>query len=120
MQQGGEVQKFAIRRTGETFQDLRGRYLAKNPAKGQGDVTFIGHQANLRMLESVQRRCEVPDARHKYNVDRRGNTGSAGAPGVLSEHWDDTSLGDTVVLSVVGSGLTWAGALLERTVAMKP
>jgi 3-oxoacyl-[acyl-carrier-protein] synthase-3 len=119
-QQGGEVQKFAIRRSGETFQELRSRYLARNPAKGPGDVTFIGHQANLRMLESVQRRCEVPDSRHRYNVHTRGNTGAAGAPGVLSEHWDDPSLGEALVLSVVGSGLTWAGALLERTPAVAP
>jgi len=119
-QHGGEVQKFAIRRTGETFQDLRGRYLAREPAKGPEDVTFIGHQANLRMLESVQRRCEVPEARHLYNVHLRGNTGAAGAPGVLSEHWDDPSVGDTVVLSVVGSGLTWSGALLERMTLSRP
>ena len=116
-QQGGEVQKFVIRRAGETFQELRSRYLKRHPEKGQGDVTLIGHQANLRMLESVQRRCEVPDARHRYNVHVRGNTGAAGAPSVLSEHWDDPSMGDAVVLSVVGSGLTWAGALLERTAA---
>ncbi|NTX09587.1 ketoacyl-ACP synthase III [Myxococcus sp. CA056] len=119
-QHGAEVQKFAIRRAGETFLDLRAHYLAQHPGKGNEDVTFIGHQANLRMLEAVQRRCEVPESRHRFNVHLRGNTGAAGAPGVLSEHWDDSSLGDAVVLSVVGSGLTWAGALLERTRAGTP
>lgn len=116
-QQGSEVQKFAIRRASETLQELRARYLARNPDKGVGDVTFIGHQANLRMLEMVQKRCEVPESRHFFNVAARGNTGAAGAPGVFSEHWDDPALGEALVLSVVGSGLTWAGATLERTPA---
>jgi 3-oxoacyl-[acyl-carrier-protein] synthase-3 len=69
------------------------------------------------MLESVQRRAEVSDARHLYNVERRGNTGAAGAPSVLSELWDAPreQVGDAVGLAVVGSGLAWAGVLLERT-----
>ena len=77
-------------------------------------LSFIGHQANLRMLEAVVKRCEVPAGRHFFNVDHRGNTGAAGAPSVLSEHWDDAAIGDTVAICVVGSGLTWAGVLLER------
>jgi 3-oxoacyl-[acyl-carrier-protein] synthase-3 len=67
------------------------------------------------MLESVVRRCGIPAPRHFFNVDRRGNVGSSGAPSVLSEHWDDPTLGDVVALCVVGSGLTWAGVLLERS-----
>ena len=77
-------------------------------------LTFIGHQANLRMLEAIAKRCEVPPERHRFNVDRRGNTGAAGAPSVLSELWDAKDLGAAIALCVVGSGLTWAGALLQR------
>ena len=105
-QAGSAVQSFAIRRATETYLALRG-------GRPSNEVTLIGHQANLRMLESVQRRSEVPDARHLYNVDTRGNCGAAGAPSVLSEKWD-SEVGDTVAMSVVGSGLTWSGALLER------
>ena len=114
-QQGSEVQKFAIKRTSEMLEEVRGAYLARNPGKTEADVTFIGHQANLRMLESVVRRCGVPANRHRYNVHLRGNVGSSGAPSVLSEQWERSDLGDAVALCVVGSGLTWAGVLLERT-----
>ncbi len=103
-QQGAEVQKFAVRRTCELYEAL----------SGGGQPAFIGHQANLRMLESVARRCEVPAGKHFYNVDRRGNVGASGAPSVLSENWDSPELGDQLALCVVGSGLTWAGMLLER------
>ena len=116
-QRGAEVQRFAVQRATESFVTLRRRYLARHPDRSAADVTFIGHQANLRMLESVQRRAEVSDARHLYNVERRGNTGAAGAPSVLSELWDAPreQVGDAVGLAVVGSGLAWAGVLLERT-----
>jgi 3-oxoacyl-[acyl-carrier-protein] synthase-3 len=66
------------------------------------------------MLDAVVRRCEVPAGKHFFNVDTRGNTGAAGAPSVFSEHWNNPALGNAVAVCVVGSGLTWAGALLER------
>lgn len=115
-QRGAEVQRFAVQRAGETFATLRRRYLERHPAHSASEVTLIGHQANLRMLESVQRRCEVPEERHLHNVSLRGNTGAAGAPGVLSENWDapDEVLGDAIGIAVVGSGLAWAGVMLER------
>ncbi len=109
-QQGAEVQKFGVKRGGETFEALRATYSG-----GADGVAFIGHQANLRMLEAIARRTDVPAGKHFYNVDRRGNVGASGAPSVMSELWDSPSLGDAVAVCVVGSGLTWAGALMERT-----
>lgn len=113
-QNGAAVQAFAIKRATEVCLALQQRYVAAASSRSRSEVGFIGHQANLRMLESVARRAEVPDALHFFNVDRRGNTGAAGAPGVLSELWDDSRLPSALALAVVGSGLTWAGALLER------
>lgn len=113
-QQGAEVQKFAIKRAGEVYEVLKQDFLRQQPGRTAGELTFIGHQANLRMLEAVARRCEVPEGKHFYNVDVRGNVGASGAPSVFSEHWDDPALGSAVALCVVGSGLTWAGALVER------
>jgi 3-oxoacyl-[acyl-carrier-protein] synthase-3 len=113
-QQGSQVQTFAVKRASATFCTLRDAFRAANPDATPEDLGFIGHQANLRMLEAVQRRCEVADDRHYKNVELRGNTGAAGAPSVLSERWDDASLPRAMALSVVGSGLSWAGALLVR------
>jgi len=75
---------------------------------------LIGHQANLRMLTAAVAKLGIPDARHLFNVDKFGNQGAAGAPSVLSMNWDKFKTGDHVVISVVGSGLTWAAALLRR------
>jgi 3-oxoacyl-[acyl-carrier-protein] synthase-3 len=106
IQQGADVQKFAIKRTQELYEALRG--TGEPP-------TFVGHQANLRMLEVVARRCEITEDKHLYNVDIRGNVGGAGAPSVLSEHWESPKLGNELALCVVGSGLTWAGIKMQRT-----
>lgn len=113
-QQGAEVQKFAVKRASETYEVLRDAWVKGGEGRSSEQLRFIGHQANLRMLEAVARRCEIQSERHLYNVDVRGNVGASGAPSVLSEHWGSERLGDAIALCVVGSGLTWAGALIER------
>jgi 3-oxoacyl-[acyl-carrier-protein] synthase-3 len=94
--------------------DLKRRYASFGGGRNPNDLGFIGHQANLRMLEAVARRCEIAKERHFFNVDVRGNCGASGAPTVLSENWDNKGLGDAVAMAVVGAGLTWSGALFER------
>lgn len=113
-QQGAEVQKFGVKRGGETWEHLKARYLAGGEGRRAEDLRFIGHQANLRMLEAIARRAELPAANHLFNVDRRGNVGASGAPSVFSELWGSEQLGSAVAMCVVGSGLTWGGALFER------
>jgi 3-oxoacyl-[acyl-carrier-protein] synthase-3 len=105
-QNGSAVQAFAIRKSSETLVELRGHL--ENP-----QAYFIGHQANLTMLRSVCERQDVRPDRHLYNVDRFGNCGAAGAPGVLSQNWDLFIPGDEIALVVVGSGLTWGGLALQ-------
>jgi len=93
---------FAIRKTVESMEET-------GFTKDAQSEFFIGHQANLRMLESVCRRLGIPAEKHLSNVRTFGNCGAAGAPSVLSQHWDD--LGPCAVnLAVVGSGLSWGGA----------
>lgn len=105
-QNGSAVQTFAIRKSGETLAKLREHMTQENH-------WFIGHQANLLMLQSVCARGKILDERHLYNVDQFGNCGAAGAPSVLSQNWDSFTSGDEIALVVVGSGLTWGGAALK-------
>jgi 3-oxoacyl-[acyl-carrier-protein] synthase-3 len=107
-QQGSAVQTFAIRKSGEVIQTLRAQ-VKGDPSR----LRFVGHQANLLMLQAVAARAGIPDDRHWWNVDRFGNGGAAGAPSVLSQHWDELQDGDELVVAVVGSGLTWGGVLLQ-------
>lgn len=105
-QEGAKVQKFAIKRMGSLLADLKSG--ARDPAR----LTYVGHQANLTMLESVARRAKLGEGRHWYNIDRFGNQGAAGAPAVISQRWDDIASGEEIGVVVVGSGLSWASLLL--------
>jgi 3-oxoacyl-[acyl-carrier-protein] synthase-3 len=111
-QDGSAVQRFAIKTSGTGLDALLPDARA-HVAKTGGRVRFIGHQANLLMLEAVARRAEIEPRDHFHNVVEHGNTGAAGAPSVLSQRWDDLNDGDSVVMVVVGSGLTWASLRIE-------
>jgi len=102
-QDGAAVQEFAIRKTLSLLNEL---------LPDSGSPTFVGHQANLLMLAAVCRKASIPTSHHLFNVDRLGNCGASGAPAVLSENWDNLPQGH-LCLALVGSGLTWAGALLN-------
>lgn len=108
-QNGKAVQKFAVTKTTSVTLEI----LERNGLTKDDLAYFIGHQANLRMLTSTCQKQGIPDDRHLYNVDTKGNQGATGASTVLSENWSKYKHGDYVVVAVVGSGLTWGAALFR-------
>jgi 3-oxoacyl-[acyl-carrier-protein] synthase-3 len=107
-QEGRTVQMFAIKKTIHCLRDLKKAF-----PQAADDLHFIGHQANLRMLEAVCERCGVDDAHHHSNVVEFGNTGAAGAPSVVSMSWDRWQDGDDIAMIGVGAGLSWSSYLLS-------
>jgi 3-oxoacyl-[acyl-carrier-protein] synthase-3 len=105
-QEGRTVQMFAIKKTVRVLRALQKKYETPDRA-----MHFVGHQANFNMLQAVCRQCEIPDERHHHSVVNFGNTGAAGAPGVVSMRWDEWKDGDDIAVVGVGSGLTWSGHL---------
>lgn len=108
-QNGAAVQKFAIKKMVALLQEIQ---EALDPEEARR-LIYVGHQANLTMLESVCRRCEIPAERHFANIVEFGNQASAGAPSVLSQRWDELRDGDVLGMVVVGSGLSWSSAVIE-------
>jgi 3-oxoacyl-[acyl-carrier-protein] synthase-3 len=109
-QDGLSVQKFAIKKSIETF-----KLLQQKMKTALNQHYFISHQANLSMLKSVCKKLKIADEKHLYNVDQFGNCGAAGAPSVFSQNWDKFKAGDFITLVVVGAGLTWGGMTIEVT-----
>jgi 3-oxoacyl-[acyl-carrier-protein] synthase-3 len=107
-QEGRTVQMFAIKKTVRLLRKIQETF----PSPGRR-LNFVGHQANLRMLESVCQKCDIDDERHHSNVIEYGNGGAAGAPSVLSMNWDRWTNQDDVAVIGVGSGLTWASYVLR-------
>jgi 3-oxoacyl-[acyl-carrier-protein] synthase-3 len=107
-QEGRTVQMFAIKKTVAGLEHLQSIYTEEGR-----DLHFIGHQANLRMLETVCRTREIPADRHHFNVDWYGNTGAASGASVMSMNWEKWLPEDDIAAVGVGSGLTWGRYLVR-------
>jgi len=107
-QEGRTVQTFGIKRMKQCLRALQEEYEQESRR-----FHFVGHQANLRMLESVQRACDIPEERHHTNVEWYGNTGCASAASVVSMGWDKWTPADDVAVVGVGAGLTWSSYLVR-------
>jgi 3-oxoacyl-[acyl-carrier-protein] synthase III len=118
-QEGNAVQGFAIRTMTEAVRMYQETYEGrKDGGEGDGDsrrLLFVGHQANLGVLNSVCERLAIPDNCHWRSVTMFGNTGCSGAPAVVSQHWQDLKPGDCLIMAMVGAGLTWATLMLQMS-----
>lgn len=111
VQDGPEVYKTIIK----DIPKLLKKKIADNDLD-KNDLYFIGHQANLRMLEKVVSRIGLTKARHLYNVNRYGNTGAAGCGIVLAEEIENNKFvpGDKILLSAFGAGIVYGSTIIER------
>lgn len=107
---GNETFRVAVRSMAEVSREM----LAKAGLAAEDVRWFIPHQANLRIIDAVRDRLEVPEDRVYVNVQEYGNTSAASIPIALDELNRDGKLaaGDVVLFTAFGSGLTWgAGAV---------
>lgn len=107
---GNETFRVAVRSMAEVSREM----LAKAGLAAEDVRWFIPHQANLRIIDAVRERLEVPEERVYVNVQEYGNTSAASIPIALDELNRDGKLasGDVVLFTAFGSGLTWgAGAV---------
>ncbi len=76
---------------------------------------FIPHQANLRIIQAIARKLNVPMDRFMINLDRYGNTSAASIPIALDEAVKEGRIddGDHVLLEAFGGGLTWGAVLIK-------
>jgi len=81
-----------------------------------GDIDWlVPHQANLRIIEAMARRLNLPDDRVVVTVDRHANTSAASIPLALCEAVGDARIqpGDLILMEAMGGGFTWGSALLR-------
>lgn len=80
------------------------------------DVTLVvPHQANLRIIEMVQKAAGLRSDQVYANIQKYGNTTAASIPIALHEAVCEGRLdrGDLLVLTAFGSGFTWASAAIR-------
>ncbi len=76
------------------------------------DLVLI-HQANLRIIEGVQKALGLPPEKVPHNIERYGNTTAATLPILFHECRQQGLLrpGMNIVFTALGSGLHWGAAL---------
>lgn len=106
---GREVYKIAVR----SLVDAAQKILAKNGLTAADVNLVVAHQANLRIIEAVAQRVDIPLDRFVINIDRYGNTSSASALITFDEAARDGRMkpGDHVLMLAIGAGMCWAAAL---------
>lgn len=97
----------------ETLTHIAGEMLARNELVINDIDHVICHQPNLRILDVVREKLNLPSSKFPVTVDRYGNMASASLPVTLAEHWPDVSPGEKVLFLAYGSGATWGAALYE-------
>ena len=75
----------------------------------------IPHQANIRIIEAMADRMDVPMEKFHINLDKYGNTSAAAVAIALDEaaRTGRFQRGDLILLVVFGGGLTYASSVIE-------
>jgi 3-oxoacyl-[acyl-carrier-protein] synthase III len=81
----------------------------------QDIACVIPHQANLRIIEAIAERMQLPMDKFYVNLDRFGNTSAAAVAMALDEahRTGRIRVGDYILLVVFGGGLTWASSVIQ-------
>jgi 3-oxoacyl-[acyl-carrier-protein] synthase-3 len=76
---------------------------------------LVPHQANLRIIEAMGKKLNMPRERVVVTVDRHANTSAASIPLALADVAGRGMIerGDLVALEGIGGGLTWGACLLR-------
>lgn len=108
---GREVFQFAVKKVPLIIEEI----LEKEGLSVEDIDWFILHQANIRIIQSIMKRLNIPEEKVPTNVERCGNTSAASIPLLIDEMNQKGMLkrGQKVVLAGFGAGLTWGATLLE-------
>ena len=74
----------------------------------------ICHQSNLVMMKKLWEALEVPESKQYLNIQKFGNTGSAGWVTVLSSEQEHIPSGQKGLVSIFGAGMTWANLAIKK------
>jgi 3-oxoacyl-[acyl-carrier-protein] synthase-3 len=107
---GQAVFKFAVRVLEESARET----AAKAGIPLEQVDWLIPHQANVRILEAVARKLDIPREKLVVTVDHHGNTSAASVPLALDEYVRAGRIraGQRLMLQGVGGGFTWGSALV--------
>jgi 3-oxoacyl-[acyl-carrier-protein] synthase-3 len=108
---GREVYKFAVR----ALTDSSKAVLEANGLTASQVTHVIAHQANIRIIDAILERLEVPREKCWLNIEKYGNTSSASMPTTLDEANRAGRLkkGDVVLMMAIGAGMAYGSSVVR-------
>jgi len=108
-QEGRTVYKFAV--SNMTYDS---ELIAERNGLNKDNIDFIvPHQANLRIIEAVQKRLELPDDKVIVNIEHIGNSSAASIPLALWENEHRLRRGHNIILTAFGAGFVHGASYLR-------
>lgn len=108
---GNETFKVAVRALEDVVQEA----LDHNRVKPEEIDYLVPHQANLRIIQAMAQRLDMPMEKVVLTIHKYGNTSAASIPMALDEAVRDGRIKENQLLlfEAFGGGLTWASALVR-------
>jgi 3-oxoacyl-[acyl-carrier-protein] synthase-3 len=108
---GRETFKVAVTMLGNSVDEV----LAKSGLAKSAINWLVPHQANIRIIQAVARKLDLPMERVIVTVQDHGNTSAASVPLALDTGVRDGRIkkGDLILLEAFGGGFTWGAALIR-------
>ena len=110
--EGKEVFKHAVR-----HMEMSAKECLEAAGIAEADIAWlIPHQANIRIIEALSKRFNIPWERTLCTIHKYGNTSSATIPIALAELDEQHApqKGEHLLLTAFGAGLTWGSSLLTK------
>ncbi len=108
---GNKIFKIAVKSLEEAVLET----LAFNNIKDSEIDLLIPHQANLRIIQAIAKRLNLPEEKVFVNIHKYGNTSSASIPIALDEanRTGRIKEGNLLLFNAFGAGLTWGAAMVR-------
>ncbi|MBR1594794.1 MAG: ketoacyl-ACP synthase III [Alloprevotella sp.] len=108
-QEGRTVFKYAV----TNMSDLSAKIAERNGLTKDNLSYVLPHPANIRIIEAVANRLELPMEKVLVNIQRYGNTSGASIPLALWDFERQLKKGDNIILTAFGAGFTYGAAYLK-------
>ncbi len=108
---GKELFKLAVRSMADVCEEV----MQRAGVSTQDIDLIVPHQANIRIMQALAEKLNVPMEKVYSNIHKYGNTSAASIPIALCEAYKEGRLkrGDLVLLTAMGGGLTWGASLIR-------
>ncbi len=88
--------------------------IARRNGLDKDNITWVvPHQANMRIIEAVAKRLELPLEQVMVNIEHYGNTSAATIPLALWDYESRLRRGDNIILTAFGAGFVHGASYLR-------